>query len=68
MIIQDFTVDSAGKPSCDYSTCPLSSTAPDVEEFAASNTVWIEEFSDVYTKMLAHGSEVLQDITETSTS
>ena len=65
MTCQDFTVDSDGQPSCDYATCPLSPTAPVVQEFAASNTVWIKEFSDVYIKMIAHGSEVLQDITET---
>eukprot|EP00092_Neocalanus_flemingeri_P022530 GFUD01024432.1.p1 GENE.GFUD01024432.1~~GFUD01024432.1.p1 ORF type:complete len:422 (+),score=86.93 GFUD01024432.1:153-1268(+) len=61
-LFKDFDTDSDGKPSCTYTTCPPATTTTDVEEFAASNTVWIQEFSKVYTKMLAHGSHQLQDV------
>eukprot|EP00092_Neocalanus_flemingeri_P012654 GFUD01013637.1.p1 GENE.GFUD01013637.1~~GFUD01013637.1.p1 ORF type:complete len:333 (+),score=66.13 GFUD01013637.1:73-1071(+) len=61
-LFKDFDTDSDGEPSCTYTTCPSAPTASVVEEFAASNTVWIEDFSKVYTKMLAHGSDLLQDV------
>jgi len=61
-LYKDIIVNEDGKSSCDFTTCADSSTASAVEAFAASNDVWIAEFNKVYTKMLAHGSDALQDL------
>jgi len=60
----NFTVSTDGEASCDYDACSLSSTAPDVVEFSGSNTIWIDEFSKVYTKMLQHGYTSLNDVSD----
>jgi len=61
-LVKDFDTDAEGKPSCDFSDCPDSTSASIVEEFAASNGLFIEEFSDVYTKLLSTGYESLQSV------
>ena len=55
-------VDSEGQSSCDMDTCAASPTAGVVEAFAASNDAWINQFTPVFTRMLAHGSSNLQDL------
>jgi len=59
-LYQNFTVDSDGKPSCDYEDCDLSDTASYVEDFASSNDYFIQEFSNVYAKVLSHGYDNLE--------
>merc|ERR1712038_484289 len=59
-LYQNFTVDSEGKPSCDYEDCDLSNTASYVEDFASSNDYFIQEFSNVYAKVLSHGYDNLE--------
>lgn len=64
---KDITVDSdTGKSSCgflnrgpqgDGGSCNDASTADIVKEFAESNDLWIENFTAVFTKMLAHGTD-----------
>jgi len=61
-LYKDIIVDDEGKSSCDFTTCDAAPTATVVEAFAASNEVWITEFTKVYTKMLAHGSSGLADL------
>ena len=61
---QDIQVDSDGKSSCDFDTCASAPTATAVEAFAASNDAWISEFSKVFVKMLAHGSNELKDLSQ----
>lgn len=64
-LYKDITVDSDGKSTCTtMSDCPRADddTAAVVEEFAASNQVWVPEFVEAFTKMLANGSN-LQDLT-----
>jgi len=60
----DIQVDADGESSCDFTTCEAAPTATAVEAFAASNEVWIPAFTDVFTKMLAHGSAELFDTTD----
>jgi len=59
-LYQSFSVDEDGKPDCDYNSCALSETHSDVEDLAANNVYFIQEFSKVYEKLLAHKSENLQ--------
>jgi len=62
---KDITVDSdTGKSSCGFVNPPSTPTCADAEdtadivkEFAESNDLWIENFSAVFTKMLAHGTD-----------
>eukprot|EP00091_Calanus_sinicus_P008647 TRINITY_DN207_c0_g1_i12.p1 TRINITY_DN207_c0_g1~~TRINITY_DN207_c0_g1_i12.p1 ORF type:complete len:462 (+),score=130.76 TRINITY_DN207_c0_g1_i12:106-1491(+) len=61
-IYKNFSVQDSGEPDCTYEECPLSPTAPDVEEFAQDNSLWIDEFSSIYTKMLAHGAGELYPV------
>merc|ERR1711915_1118620 len=61
-LYKDIQVDSDGKSSCDFDTCASAPTATAVEAFAASNDAWISEFSKVFVKMLAHGSNELKDL------
>jgi len=61
-IYQNFTVDTDGRPDCDYSQCNLSETSSYVENFATSNEEFIQEFSKVYTKLLSHGYDNLQNV------
>ena len=60
--LQDILVDSLGESSCDFTTCAAAPTAAAVEAFAASNDVWIPEFTKVFTKMQAHGNFTLNDL------
>ena len=55
-------MDDDGESSCDFTTCESASTASVVEEFAASNDVWITEFTKVFTKMQAQGASELNDL------
>ena len=55
-------MDEFGESSCDFDTCSAAPTATAVEAFAASNEVWITAFTSVFTKMLAHGSTGLADL------
>jgi len=57
----DIQTDADGESSCDFTTCEAASTATAVEAFAESNEVWIPAFTEVFTKMLAHGSSELYD-------
>ena len=59
---QEIIVDEFGESSCDFDTCATAPTATAVEAFAASNEVWISAFTSVFTKMLAHGSTGLADL------
>merc|ERR1711970_929941 len=61
-LYKDILVDSVGESSCGFTTCVNSPTATAVQAFAASNDVWITEFSKVFTKMLAHGNFTLNDL------
>lgn len=61
-IYKNFSVRDSVEPECSYEDCPLSPTAPVVEEFAQDNSPWIEEFSSIYTKMLAHGAGELYPV------
>ena len=61
-LYKDIVVDSDGESSCDFDSCAAAATADLVEEFAASNDVWMPEFTKVYTKMLAHGATSLSDL------
>ena len=58
-IYEEFTVDEDGLPSCDFDECNLSETASYVEDFAASNDYFVEEFAKVYNKVLSHGYDNL---------
>ena len=62
VIFQDIIVDEEGESSCDFDSCAAAPTASAVEAFAASNDAWISEFTKVFTKMLAHGSTELSDL------
>ena len=62
LFFQDILVDSLGESSCDFTTCAAAPTAAAVEAFAASNDVWIPEFTKVFTKMQAHGNFTLNDL------
>jgi len=57
----DIQTDADGESSCDFTTCEAAPTATAVEAFAESNEVWIPAFTEVFTKMLAHGSTELYD-------
>jgi len=57
----DIQTDAEGESSCDFTTCDPAPTAAAVEAFAASNQVWISAFTQVFTKMLAHGSAELYE-------
>ena len=61
-LYKDIQVDADGHSSCDFDTCDPADTAGVVEAFAASNDAWINQFSPVFTRMLAHGSSNLQDL------
>jgi len=61
-LYKDILVDSVGESSCDFTTCADAPTATVVEAFAASNDVWISEFTKVFTKMQAHGNFTLNDL------
>jgi len=61
-LYKDILVDSVGESSCDFTNCAAAPTATAVEAFAASNDVWIPEFTKVFTKMLAHGNFTLNDL------
>merc|ERR1712002_494573 len=61
-LYKDILVDSLGESSCDFTTCAAAPTAATVEAFAASNDVWIPEFTKVFTKMQAHGNFTLNDL------
>ena len=62
---KEITVDSdTGKSSCGFVNPPSTPTCADAEdtadivkEFAESNDLWIENFTAVFTKMLAHGTD-----------
>ena len=60
--LKDIIVNDEGKSSCDFTTCEAAPTASAVEAFAASNEVWITEFTKIYTKMQSHGSSGLADL------
>ena len=78
IFFQHFDVDDEGKPSCEYADCPLSPSARfftktkktswifDVSRYAKSfgldNSVWIQEFSRVYYKMLMNGYSKLKKV------
>jgi len=57
----DIQTNDDGESSCDFTTCDAAPTATAVEAFAASNQVWVSAFTEVFTKMLAHGSTELFD-------
>jgi len=59
-LVQDFSVSQDGKPDCDYSSCDLSDSYSDVEDLAASNDYFIQEFGKVYEKVLSHKCDNLQ--------
>ena len=61
-LYKDIEVDSDGESSCDFDTCAAAPTESVVEAYAASNDVWMADFTAVYTKMLAHGASNLQDL------
>jgi len=61
-LYKDILVDSVGESSCDFTNCADAPTAAVVEAFAASNDVWISEFTKVFTKMQAHGNFTLNDL------
>jgi len=61
-LYKDIIVNDEGKSSCDFTTCEAAPTASAVEAFAASNDVWITEFTKIYTKMQSHGSSGLADL------
>jgi len=58
-IYQNFTLDTEGKPECDYSDCDLAPTSSYVEQFAASNDYFVQEFSSVFAKMISRGYDNL---------
>merc|ERR1719397_2317677 len=62
ILLQYFETDAEGKPSCDFSECPDSSSASIAEEFAESNDLFIEEFSAIYSKLLSTGYDNLQSL------
>jgi hypothetical protein len=49
-----------GKSSCQFSGCPLSSTAGIVQEFAKNGNKWIRDFVRAWDKMVAKGSRKLK--------
>merc|ERR1711892_961049 len=61
-LYKEIVVNEFGESSCDFDTCAAAPTATAVEAFAASNEVWITAFTSVFTKMLAHGSTGLADL------
>jgi len=61
-IFKHFSVDSEGKPSCEYQDCPLSPSARYAISFGRSNDIWLQEFSNVYFKMLKNGYERLINV------
>jgi len=61
-LYKEFDISTEGEPSCSFSQCPSSATATVVEEYAQSNTVWVDDFSLVFAKMLEHGYRGLNDV------
>jgi len=61
-LYKEFSVDSEGKPSCEYADCPLSASANFAESFSDDNDAWIQTFSNVYFQMLKNGYTTLQSL------
>jgi len=61
-LYKDVQLDSAGLSSCTFSTCPAAPTAALVDTYANSLSAWVGDFGRVFTKMLAHGTTVLNTL------
>merc|ERR1712038_26988 len=61
-LVKYFDTDSEGMPSCDFAGCPDSPSASIAAEFAASNDLFIQEFSAIYAKLLSTGYDSLQSV------
>jgi hypothetical protein len=47
-----------GQAGCTYDTCPATQSATIVEEYATNNTLFVKDFTRVFTKMLTKGYEI----------
>merc|ERR1712025_1500530 len=61
-LYKEFICDTDGKPDCEFDDCDLADTASYVQNFADSDTYFVQEFSSVYQKMLSTGYTALQTV------
>lgn len=61
-LYKDIQIDSDGHSSCEYTACEDAPTAEIVERYAFDNSLWINDFANVYTKMIGHGYTNLNDL------
>jgi len=61
-LVKSFNTDAEGKPDCEFASCPDSASRSIAQEFAASNAIFIQEFSAIYSKLLSTGYDTLQTV------